>query len=242
MSGSGKVPLGREVRLITSHSSGLWALAKPSGVRSHPNDDRPDPKALLTVAYDQKAQCYCDGERRWFLLHRLDAPTSGVVLLADNRELADEIKRMFADREVEKTYIALVRGKPSRREDLWRDHLQTEKRGRALRTRTGTGDLALAEMKCLHSTLRPPVCSLLELQPKTGRTHQLRIQCASRQLPIIGDGTYGDFSFNRDFVQNGGSRRLFLHAHRVRLRLSWRGQSISLKAEDPLPAEFSIGS
>lgn len=239
MASSGKLPLGPDVRLITSHPAGLWAVAKPAGVRSHPNTGRPDSKALLSVAYDAKAQCYRDGERAWYLLHRLDAPTSGVVLLADNPALAREIKRLFANRGVEKTYVALVQGKPRRREDIWKDRIQTEKKGRTLRSHAGSGDLALASMKSIQMSARPPVCSLLELQPKTGRTHQLRIQCAQRNIPIVGDATYGDFAFNRAFVQAGGAKRLFLHALRVRLRFNWEGKSVRFKAEEPLPRAFT---
>jgi len=239
MAGSGKLPLGRDVRLLTSHPCGLWAVSKPPGVRSHPNDARPDPKALLTVAYDAQAQCYRDGERAWHLLHRLDSPTSGVVLLADNDALADHLRALFAERAVHKTYVALVHGKPRRPEEFWKDQLEKTRRGGTVRARAGRGgDLALAEMKCLRSSGRPPVCSLLELRPKTGRTHQLRLQCAQRQLPIVGDATYGDFRFNREFAQRHGTKRLFLHALGLEVRFEWEGAKVRFKPRDPLPAEF----
>jgi tRNA pseudouridine65 synthase len=240
MAGTGRLPLGRDARLLTSHPCGLWAVSKPPGQRSHPNSAAADPGALLTVPYDAKAQCYREGERTWFLLHRLDAPTSGVVLLADNAPLAARLQELFAERAVEKTYLALVKGRPPRREELWKDHLRTERRQGALRSRVeaGGGDLALAEVKLLASAPRPPLVSLLELRPQTGRTHQLRLQCAARQLPIVGDATYGDFRFNRAFAQTAGTKRLFLHAQRLAVSFDWEGQRVRLRAEDPVPPEF----
>jgi 23S rRNA-/tRNA-specific pseudouridylate synthase len=66
----------------------------------------------------------------------------------------------------------------------------------------------------------------------------LRVQCASRHLPILGDATYGDFAFNRTFRQRTGHGRLFLHSHRVEVPLQWKGTEIAFKAESPLPPEF----
>ena len=60
--------------------------------------------------------------------------------------------------------------------------------------------------------------ALLELQPKTGRTHQLRIQCANRGLPIVGDRTYGDFQKNKEWGKGGTAERLCLHAKTISLR------------------------
>ncbi len=234
------IPLGPDVRLLTSHPAGIRVVDKPAGIRSHPNTRKPDPKALLTVPYDAANECYIDGDRRWFLLHRLDAPTSGLLLLADNPALSQELKRLFATREIEKVYAAIVRGRPLRRSELWSDRLRTERAGAAVRARQGGGGgLAVTAMKTLRTSPGAPLRSLLELQPKSGRTHQLRIQCASRNLPIIGDATYGDFRFNREFARTVGTNRLFLHAHRLVFRLSWNGQEIRMRAESPLPVAFA---
>jgi 23S rRNA-/tRNA-specific pseudouridylate synthase len=74
--------------------------------------------------------------------------------------------------------------------------------------------------------------TLLKLEPVTGRTHQLRVQCAWHRHPIVGDGTYGDFAFNRAFAKSTGEKRLFLHAAAVRL------PGLDFAAESPLPEEF----
>ena len=80
--------------------------------------------------------------------------------------------------------------------------------------------------------------SLIELKPKTGRTHQLRVQCASRNVPILGDATYGDFRFNRQMAATLGSRRLFLHAFSV--SFNYRASDVSrlFEAKAELPEPF----
>lgn len=230
--------MGRGVRLLKSHSSGLVALAKPSGVRSHPNRKGLDSKALLQLPYDLDEQCYQADGVAWHLLHRLDAPTSGVILLTRSAEQAARLRELFADRKVKKTYYAIVIGKTKEREGIWRDRLRTDRvKGDRVRTERGGGDAAVAVMRSLRFAAKPPVLSLLELKPETGRTHQLRIQCAQRRLPVLGDATYGDFNFNRRFAKESGEKRLFLHAAKLEFPLAGAAKGV-FRVEDPMPAIF----
>jgi 23S rRNA-/tRNA-specific pseudouridylate synthase len=80
--------------------------------------------------------------------------------------------------------------------------------------------------------------TLVELRPVTGRTHQLRVQCAKRHLPIVGDATYGDFRRNREFAKATGLKRLFLHSVDTRLEYSRGGRTFAFHSEAPLPEEF----
>jgi len=80
--------------------------------------------------------------------------------------------------------------------------------------------------------------SLLQLEPKTGRTHQLRIQCSQRNLPIVGDRTYGDFEKNRLFAKGTGQEGMFLHAERV--KVPFRGNDWTVHV--PVPPHFSVGA
>jgi len=80
---------------------------------------------------------------------------------------------------------------------------------------------------------------LLRLEPLTGRSHQLRVQCAKRALPIVGDQTYGDFSRNREFARLAGTRRLFLHSLETAFDYEFRGRRHAFAARAPLPEEFS---
>jgi 23S rRNA-/tRNA-specific pseudouridylate synthase len=83
-----------------------------------------------------------------------------------------------------------------------------------------------------------PRCALVRLEPRTGRSHQLRVQCARRGRPIIGDQTYGDFRANREFARRTGLTRLFLHSLETALAYDYGGCSHSFGARAPLPREF----
>jgi 23S rRNA-/tRNA-specific pseudouridylate synthase len=80
--------------------------------------------------------------------------------------------------------------------------------------------------------------SLIELAPRTGRSHQLRVQCAKRGLPIVGDRTYGDFRANREYVRAGGPKRMFLHSLSIAFDYELGGRLNGFSAAAPLPPEF----
>lgn len=235
------LPLCPGARVLHSHPAGLIALEKPAGVLSHPNTPADSPRALLSAPYDEAKQCYLleDGSEA-HLIHRLDSATSGVILIALDAALADLVRERFADREVEKEYAALVFGVPRRRHEQWRDQLQISHQQGRLRTTTAVeGDAAHCDMIQQRIVTGQPVLTLLTLLPHTGRSHQLRVQCQKRHLPIVGDTTYGDFAKNRLFAQKTGHKRLFLHAHRVTLSFQWAKQRHSFSAESPIPKEFN---
>jgi tRNA pseudouridine65 synthase len=232
----------RGVRVLRA-KDGLVALLKPAGVLSHPNEATGSSRALLTCAYDFDAERYDFEKGSAWLLHRLDSATSGVILLAENEDLAKKVKRAFQTRAVKKTYRALVFGAPRKNEETWTDSLRVEKRGDVKRTTTNRHAIAtnapssaVTQMKLLKRS-REGV-SLLSLEPHTGKMHQLRVQCARRDLPIVGDATYGDFRANREFAKVTGSKRLFLHAMTLEVNLELDGQPLVFTAQAPLPEEF----
>ena len=215
-------PLGPGVEIVQQGPAGLVALNKPSGVRSQPKEGGKDPQALLTCSYSLKDEAYHvppdKGGGKVWLLHRLDGGTSGVILVADEEKTADEVKKAFAEHRVKKTYVALVFGGPKENEAVWRDRIEVTKEGGRARGKAGAGLWAEAKMRVRQRFQgKAGPMTLLELQPKTGRTHQLRIQCAQRGLPIAGDRTYGDFQKNRMLFEKTGHDFLFLHAERVQL-------------------------
>lgn len=93
-------------------------------------------------------------------------------------------------------------------------------------------------MRLLKTRRADRPLSLLQLEPKTGRSHQLRVQCAKRHLPIVGDATYGDFVANRAFAKATGQKRLFLHSYETRFHYEFSGRDYEFHAKAPLPAEF----
>ncbi len=241
------LPLRAEVRLLTQDPNGLVAFDKPAGVLSHPNDSPDEPRSLLTCRYDKAAQCFhwknAEGaERKLWLLNRLDSATSGVILTAANAQLATVIREHFAKKQVRKAYNALVFGHPHTKKETWRDLLAINKKSGLIRAATTVGNIpSETQFEVIKHTQKNFSTSLIRLEPRTGRSHQLRVQCAKRHLPIIGDQTYGDFALNREFAKAMKSKRLFLHSLETAFTYEFGGKSFAFKASAPLPEEFLAG-
>lgn len=238
------LPLGTNVTLLTKDENGLAAFDKPAGVLSHPNEPKEEPRALLTGHYDAAAECFswrdaAGVERQLWLLNRLDSATSGVILTAASKALAEAIKLQFAKKQVKKVYNTLVFGKPAVRMQVWRDMLATQRKGGMVRTSTVGNVPSVTQMQFIKSTMGAHTTSLLRLEPHTGRSHQLRVQCAKRHLPIVGDQNYGNFNLNKSFAKATGNKRLFLHSLDTSFSYDFGGRTFSFKAHAPLPRDFS---
>lgn len=238
------LPLGRGVSLLARDAQGLAAFNKPAGILSHPNEAGDEPRSLLTASYQLEGECFAwtsaagQGGRLW-LLNRLDSATSGVILAADTAGLATEIRAQFKRKQIHKVYQALVFGGPRQPVELWRDLLAVEKRAGRIRTAAHAGHVpAESRMRVIRQGAHVPRLALLQLEPRTGRSHQLRVQCAKRGVPIVGDQTYGDFARNREFAKATGFKRLFLHSLETKFDYDWRGGRFSFAAKAPLPDEF----
>lgn len=241
------LPLGRGVTLLSRDVNGLVAFNKPAGVLSHPNDAGDEKRALLQARYQHDGEYFewrneatgpAEPGRLW-LLNRLDSATSGVILAAASAELAAEVRAHFKRKQVRKIYHALVFGRPRVAAEIWRDRLAVEKRGGQIRTSAQAGNVpAECAMTVVRRGAHEPYLTLIRLEPRTGRSHQLRVQCAKRGLPIVGDQTYGDFARNRAFAKAAGTKRLFLHSMETAFTYEFRGRSGTFSAVAPLPAEF----
>lgn len=152
-------------------------------------------------------------------VHRLDKGTSGVLLFALERDIAAALSRRFADQQVVKRYLAVVRGHPepaghidhplSRR----RDDAEGSHHGLAEAPRSAVTDfnrLATVELPWQIDRYPSSRYALLALTPHTGRRHQLRRHMKHIAHPIIGDATFGKGAHNRRFQQELGSSRLLL--------------------------------
>jgi tRNA pseudouridine65 synthase len=238
------LPLGREVKVLVHDANGLAALAKPAGVLSHPNAAGDEPRSLLTARYVMEGEFFEWTDqggtvRRLWLINRLDSATSGVILAAADGELAAGIRAQFKKKQVRKVYHALVFGQPRQAMELWRDLLAVDKRGGQIRTGTRAGHVpAECRMSVVRAGRSQPQVSILRLEPRTGRSHQLRVQCAKRQLPIVGDQTYGDFRANREFAKALKTKRMFLHSLETTFDYEWQGRRFTFAAKAPLPREF----
>ncbi|MBI2956022.1 MAG: RluA family pseudouridine synthase [Acidobacteria bacterium] len=175
------------------------------------------------------------GPARPGIVHRLDKPTSGVLLVAKNDAAHRHLAEQFRWREVEKRYVALVHGRLPRAHDVIRLPVARDLvRRTRMTTRRRLGREAATEYRVLETA---GSFTLLEAFPYTGRTHQVRVHFSSLGHPLVGDTLYGAPRLLR---WNNRSQptldRIFLHAQRLRFRHPRTGEPLEVSA--PLPAEL----
>ncbi len=180
------------------------------------------------------------------LVHRLDRDTSGVLLVAKKRSVLRHLQDQFRQRSTGKTYLALVQGSwPARLKVLdWPLHKYLlpdgERRVRVTSADDAQGQRSISLVRVLgqlrlgsaSAAAADPICTLLAVTIKTGRTHQIRVHLAHAGHPIAGDDKYGDFDWNRA-LHKQGCRRMFLHAWQLRFEHPLLGQELQLQAELP---------
>lgn len=143
------------------------------------------------------------------LVHRLDRPTSGALLLAKKLSALKDLHEQLREHRMEKTYLCLVKGAwPKKQVQI---HLPLKKLGQKMVV-AQDGDEAHTTVNVLQQTEQ---WSLLRVKIHTGRTHQIRVHLSHFGYPIVGDDRYGDFEVNRHFATLG-LKRLALHARRLR--------------------------
>ena len=161
------------------------------------------------------------------LAHRLDRDTSGLLVVAKKRSALVELHRMLRDGEIEKIYVAVVKGVPSRNQfDIAESlHKYVNAKGeRRVAVKEG-GMEAVTKVKVLGSSND---LSVVQLRLMTGRTHQIRVHLAHAGHPVLGDDKYGDFEFNRALARQG-VKRLFLHARRLAFKHPIDGSVMKLQ-------------
>lgn len=248
------IPLHAGVRVLKTCECGLVALHKPDGVMAHPNSSEDNARAMITANYSLEEEAYhvrdgAGGIRRIWLINRLDGPTSGVILVATTEDAAKQAKLAFAQGTVTKHYVAVCLGRvfPAVR-GTWSDVLVKHGGGReSVRSAVvrpgmrppGPTSQAVSHFRMGQKGVGPLDLVTLHLEPRTGRTHQLRVQCAAHGHPILGDQTYGDYEGNKAFGTDRGHKRLFLHAESVELSLVCQGKKVTFAATSPVPPEFA---
>ncbi|NOI56471.1 tRNA pseudouridine(65) synthase TruC [Vibrio coralliilyticus] len=210
------------------------AVNKPAGMLVHRSWlDKHETQFVMQTLRDQIGQ-------HVFPLHRLDRPTSGVLIFALSSDVASQVMPMFANHEMAKTYHAIVRGwiEEAGRLDyalkveldkIADKHASQEKVAQEAITDYHT----LAKAEIPYSTGKFPTTRycLMELKPLTGRKHQLRRHMAHLRHPIVGDTTHGDGKHNKLFREAYDSHRLLLHASRLEFVHPFTNQTVLIKAK-----------
>lgn len=214
------VPAGAPFAVLYE-DDGLLAVDKPAGLAVHGGSG-------VSFGVIEQLRRQRPEARFLELVHRLDRETSGVLLIAKKRSTLVAMHGLLRLGNMCKTYAALVRGS-------WAEPVR-EIRLPLHKYLNGDGERRVtvsSEGKAAHSVARLirrwPSCSLLEVELKTGRTHQIRVHLAHLGFPLCGDAKYGDFALNKTLHQQG-LKRMFLHAKRVEFRHPLSGGPVAIEA------------
>jgi len=229
------IPPPQETRLVAEaipltivyQDHDIIVVDKPTGLTVHPAPGHPSGtlvNALLAACPDLRG---ISGTLRPGIVHRLDKDTSGLLVVAKNDRAMRALQGQLKDRLVHKTYLALVAGVPSPREGTIEAPI-----GRNPKNRKKMAVVAGGRDSTSRYRIREEIAggryALLEVEPVTGRTHQIRVHMAAVGHPIVGDALYGRRS---DVVG-----RQFLHAWKLGFGMPLGGRQVEF--ESPLPTEL----
>jgi RluA family pseudouridine synthase len=173
------------------------------------------------------------------LVHRLDVATTGIVLLARDRETHRTLSQWMSSKRIRKFYLALVWGHPRPPRGAFDSPLAPDRRDRRKMKTDPAGSPSRTRYRTL---IAAPYISALELEPETGRTHQIRVHLASSGHPIVGDDLYGGPRHHS--VKDAETRNLLnpphLLLHAWKLALPEDGGFLPCHFEAPFPEAFSV--
>lgn len=206
----------------------LIIINKPSGVLVQPDKQKTDPSIEELTKEYVKIKFNKPGEAFIGVCHRIDRPVSGIVILARTSKALARVNEMFQKKEIKKTYWAVVQSPPPNKEDKLINWLKKDERhnlSKAYNTEVKGSLRCELDYKWLASSDN---YYLLEVNPHTGRHHQIRVQLSTMGCPIKGDVKYGARRGNRD-----GS--IHLHARKIEFMHPVKKELISITA--PVPDE-----
>lgn len=204
---------------ITYVDDSVVVINKPAGILTHSKGAMNDE---FTVAdFFRRYTTVGLETNRPGIVHRLDRDTSGIMIGARTPEAFRLLTSQFADRKAKKTYFALVKGSPEQASATIDIPIGRNPQAPSTFRADSKGKSAQTDYEVVHSD---GIHSLIKLQPKTGRTHQLRVHLSHIGLPILGDRVYGT-----------PDKRLFLHAYSLEITT---GYELRQTFTAPLPPEF----
>ena len=215
---------------ILYESSEVVVLDKPQGVVVHPAAGNFSGTLVQGLAYhfEGLGRALSSANPRPGIVHRLDKDTSGVIIVAKNPEAQEFLARQFRRRYAEKRYLALVKGRVTPPSGTIRSCIRRDPRNRKRFISTESeGKLSITDYRVLRQWERH---AFVLLQPKTGRTHQIRVHMAQIGHPVLGDPVYG--RVDDDFPR----APLMLHAYRLVVELP-RAKSEAADDTPPFPAD-----
>lgn len=217
---------------VIHEDADIIVVDKPAGLVVHPGAGNPDGTLVngLLARYPELAQLHGDPIRPG-IVHRLDAGSSGLLVVARTDAAVEALIEQFAEHHAERTYLALVWGHPSAPHGVIDAPLGRSKRDPLRMAVVADGRWARTEYRVLRQFDSPAALALLECRLETGRTHQIRVHLSSIDHPLVGDPTYGQ---RKPRLQ---VQRPFLHAIRLAFRHPSTGERIEF--ESPLASDLA---
>ncbi|MCX7912440.1 MAG: RluA family pseudouridine synthase [Dehalococcoidales bacterium] len=204
----------------------LIVVDKPPGLPVHPAPGHPS-GTLVNVILNYLPQLADEGRTlRPGIVHRLDKDTSGLMVVAKNRVAHEKLAVQFKTRTVHKSYLVLVRGRLTPERGIIEAAIGRDRRFRKRMAVVAGGREASTEYRVVKYL---GAYTLLEIMPRTGRTHQIRVHLAAIGFPVVGDATYG--------VASPHVPRQFLHASRLGFCLPSSGRYVEFTS--PLPPDLA---
>lgn len=182
----------------------LVVVNKPVGLPIHMTQGMQHDADYLTKLVGKQLNCSV------YNVHRLDAKTSGLVLLALSSETAHELALQFEQKKVQKTYHAVVREIPG--EGTFTNKVKNQGKRGSKNAVTHYKTIKTVSTSICYKEFDNISLSLEEITPETGRWHQIRQHFAQARFDIIGDNNHGDRMLNKIITEKTGSNRLLLHA------------------------------
>jgi len=217
---------------VLHEDADVIVIDKPAGLVVHPAPGHATGTLVNALLH------YCDdlsgigGVKRPGIVHRLDRGTSGVLVVAKNDAAHEALSRQFRDHSIERVYLALVRGSPGAEQGFVDRAIGRHRSDRKrMSVRTAHGREARTRWR-VRQRFRRSDCTLLEVRPETGRTHQIRVHLAASGLPIVGDPVYG-----RSHTGPCRLERPALHAAVLAFTHPRSGER--LRFEAPLPPDLA---
>jgi len=235
---------GEDIPLDIIHEDNeLIVINKPAGLVVHPGAGNPGGTLVngLVYHFDQLSHLY--GNQRPGIVHRLDKETSGVLVVAKTDKSHLELAQQFTDRTIEKTYLAVVWGTFEKKSGVINSFIARHSRDRHKFVIDETGRSATTLYQVLKDS---DYLTFVKLEPKTGRTHQIRVHMASIHHPVFADELYGGgksrakgyLSPHKNVMLSLYSliQRQALHALTITFNHPVSGERVTFDA--PLPEDF----
>lgn len=212
----------------------IVVVDKPAGVAAHPSLGWTGPTVVGALAAAGYTIATSGAAERQGVVHRLDAGTSGLMVVAKSEIAYSELKRMFHDREVSKIYHTVVQGHPDPLAGTIDAPIGRHPKSEWKFTVDSNGKHAITHYETLEAF---PYASLLEIELETGRTHQIRVHMAAQRHPCVGDSMYGA---DPTLSAKLGLTRQWLHAKRLGFVHPTRREPIEFESEYPADLQRAL--